>query len=144
MVTPALCHLPWFSCGWTPFCSIDFFNVQRAVYFSYFVINDHGYVPLVINTSRPFPHSWLNTGVVTRVTRRVPLVEQELLTLPEHMNSPPVFSGVRVARSLVFGVVFCRSLFFFSFLSLCCLSCDLRIRITPLVSLNSSFRTYRT
>ena len=29
----------------------------------------------------------------------VPLVEQELLTLPEHLSSPPVFSGVRVAQS---------------------------------------------
>jgi hypothetical protein len=37
-------------------------------------------------------------------------VEQELLTLPEHLSSPPVFSGVRVTRSLVFSVVFCRSL----------------------------------
>jgi hypothetical protein len=27
------------------------------------------------------------------LTRRVPLVEQELLTLPEHMGSPPVFSA---------------------------------------------------
>jgi hypothetical protein len=26
----------------------------------------------------------------------VPIVEQELLTLPEHLSSPPVFSGVRV------------------------------------------------
>jgi hypothetical protein len=34
-------------------------------------------------------------------TRRMPLVEQELPTLPEHMSSPPVFSGVRVTRSLV-------------------------------------------
>jgi hypothetical protein len=48
---------------------------------------------------------------ITRLTRRVPLVKQELLTLPENMSSPPVFSGVRVARSLVFCVVFCRSLF---------------------------------
>jgi hypothetical protein len=31
----------------------------------------------------------LITGFVTRVTRRVPLVEQELLTLPEHLSSPP-------------------------------------------------------
>jgi hypothetical protein len=48
-----------------------------------------------------FPHSRLITGFVTRSTRRVPLVEQELLTLPEHLRSPPVFSGVRVTRSLV-------------------------------------------
>ena len=27
---------------------------------------------------------------VTRLTRRVPLMEQELLTLSEHMGSPPV------------------------------------------------------
>ena len=36
---------------------------------------------------------------------------QELLTLPEHLDSVPVFSGVRVARYLVFCIVFCRSLF---------------------------------
>ena len=34
------------------------------------------------------------------------LVEQELLTLPEHPSSPPVFSGVRVTRSLVLYVCF--------------------------------------
>ena len=39
------------------------------------------------------------------------LVEQELLTIPEHLRSPPVFSGIHVARSLVFCVMFCRSLF---------------------------------
>ena len=43
----------------------------------------HGYVPLVVNTSRSFPHSWLITGFVTRLTRRVPVVEQELPTLPD-------------------------------------------------------------
>ena len=47
------------------------------------------------------PHSWLITGFVTRVTRRVLQLEQELLTLPEHISSPPVFRGVRVTRSLV-------------------------------------------
>jgi hypothetical protein len=36
----------------------------------------------------------------------VPLVEQELLTLPYHMSSPPVFSGVRVTRCLVLCVCF--------------------------------------
>jgi hypothetical protein len=33
--------------------------------------------------------------------RRVPLVEQELLTVPWHPSSPTVFSGVRVTRSMV-------------------------------------------
>ena len=39
---------------------------------------------------------------VIRLTRRVSLVEQELLILPEHMTSFPVFSGVGVGRSLFF------------------------------------------
>ena len=39
---------------------------------------------IVVNTSRSFPHSWLITRFVTRLTRRVPLVEQELLNLSEH------------------------------------------------------------
>ena len=82
------------------------------------VTNEHGYVPLVVNTSQFFPHSRLITGFVTRLTRRVPLVEQDLLTLPEHMSSPPVFSGVRVTRSLVLYVCFvdrCLSCCTFSF-----------------------------
>ena len=33
-------------------------------------------------------------------------MKQELPTLPEHLNSPPVFSGVRVTRSLVLYVCF--------------------------------------
>ena len=40
------------------------------------------------------------------LTRRVPLVEQDLLTIPEHLASPPVFSGVCVTRSLVLYVYF--------------------------------------
>jgi hypothetical protein len=84
-----------------------------------------------------------DTGFVTRLIRRVPLVEQELLTLPEHLSSPPVFSGVRVTRSLVlYTCLFCRSLFvllYFFFWPLCCLFFfDIRILITPLVSSNSS------
>ena len=63
-------------------------------------------VPLVVSTSRSFPHWRLITGFVTRLTRRVPLVEKELPTLPEHLSSPTVFSGVRVTRSLVLYVWF--------------------------------------
>ena len=60
----------------------------------------------------------LTTGFVTRLTRRVPLVKQELPNLPEHLSSPPVFSGVRVTRSLVLYVCFvdrCFSFCTFSF-----------------------------
>jgi hypothetical protein len=39
-------------------------------------------------------------------------VEQELLTFPQHLSSPPDFNGVRVAQSLVFGFVLCPFVFF--------------------------------
>ena len=55
---------------------------------------------------------------LTILTRRVPLVKLELPTLPEHMNSPPCFSGVRVTWSLVSCLCFvdrCLSFFTFSF-----------------------------
>ena len=70
------------------------------------VTNDHGYFPLFVNTSWSFPHSWLITGFVTRVTRQMPLVEQELLTLPKYLMSLPVFSVVRVTRSYVLYICF--------------------------------------
>jgi hypothetical protein len=49
------------------------------------------------------------------LTQRVQLMEQELLTIPEHLGSPLVFCEDRVAQSLVFYVVFvdhCLSFFF--------------------------------
>ena len=52
------------------------------------------------------PHSWLITGFVTRLTQRVPLVEQGLLTLPDHMSSRPVFSVIPVPRFLYLCVCF--------------------------------------
>ena len=66
----------------------------------------------------------LITGFVTRLTRRVPVVEQVLLTLPEHLSSPPVFSGVSATRSLVLYVCFvdrCLSFCTFWPLLMCCL-----------------------
>ena len=70
----------------------------------------------MVYTSWSFLQSWLITGFVTRLTRRVALVEQDLLTLPEHLGSPPVFSGVRVTQSLVLCVcyvyVFCPFVLF--------------------------------
>ena len=82
------------------------------------VTYDHGYVPLVVNTSWSFPHSRLTTGFVTRLTRREPLVEQALLTLPEHLSSPPILSAICVTRSLVLCVCFvdrCLSFCTFTF-----------------------------
>ena len=82
------------------------------------------YVLLVVNTSRSFPHSRLITGFVTRLTRRLPLMEQKLLTLPEHIRSPPVSTGVRVTRSLVLYACFVdRCLSFCSFSFCHCVVC---------------------
>ena len=62
--------------------------------------------------------------------------------LNAHLNAPPVFSGVRVTRSLVLYVCFidrCLSFCTFFVWPLCCLFFfDIRILITPLVSSNSS------
>jgi len=87
---------------------------------------------------------------LSSITRRVPLVEQKLLTLPRAPEFIICF-GVHVAQSLVLISVWCSvdhclSLFFWSlcclsffFWSLCCLSFfDLQFLITPLVSSNFS------
>jgi hypothetical protein len=79
--------------------------------------------PRICSTCRkhfPLPHSWLITRFVTRLTQRVPLVEQELPTLPKHLSSPLVFSGVCV--TLVLYVCFvdrCLSLLSFFFWPWC-------------------------
>jgi hypothetical protein len=57
------------------------------------ITNDKEYVHLVVNMPRSFPSSWLITGCVTRETRSVPLIQKELLTLPEHLSSPQVLVG---------------------------------------------------
>jgi hypothetical protein len=82
--------------------------IQIAAYFT----------PLYKYKYKRWYHSWLITGFVTRLIRRVSLVEQKLLTLPEHLSSPPVFSGIRVTRSLVLYVCFvdrCLAFCTFSF-----------------------------
>jgi hypothetical protein len=40
-----------------------------------------------------------------RTSLPVPLLEHELLTLPEQLNSPYFVTGVRVAQSLVYCVM---------------------------------------
>ena len=62
-------------------------------------------------------------------TRRMPLLEQELFPLP-------IFSGVHVANSIIFFKVFCRPSFcLFSWFHFC-LSFDLRLLVSPLLSPN--------
>ena len=84
----------------------------------------------------------LITGCVAGITRWVPLVELEQPTLPEHLSSPSVFSGVRVTRSLVLYVCFVdRCLFFYTFSfghCGCLFFFDIRILFTSLVSSSSA------
>ena len=83
-------------------------------------------------------NAFLSTEKFKVATRGVPLVENELPTLPEHPSSLPAFSGVRVVRSVVFCLLFCRSLFFLFLLAIVLsFFVDFRILFTPLVSLNS-------
>jgi hypothetical protein len=101
------------------------------------------YHSYVVKTSRSFPHSWPIIGFITRLTRRISLVKQELLTLPEHLSSPLVFSGVHSSCYSIFSFMcmFCRSFFvllYFFCWPLCCLFFNKRILITLLVSSNSS------
>ena len=101
------------------------------------VTNDHGYVPLVVNTSRSFPHSWLITRFVTRLTWRMPLVEQELSPFRSTWVHPRFLMGFNhVTLSLVLCVCFvdrCLSFLYFLFWPLCCLFfLDLWILITSL------------
>ena len=108
-------------CGWI---TVDMI-LSIPLWFGYplpniCVTNDHGYVPCAVITYWSFPHSWHINGVVTRVTRRTPLMEQDMLNLSEHLSSPPVLSKVQVAQSLVVCVVFCISLFLFCFHCIVC------------------------
>ena len=56
---------------------------------------------------------WLSDLQILSVAWWVPLVKQELLTLPYHLSSPLVISRNGVAQSLIFYVVVCRPLFLF-------------------------------
>ena len=69
-----------------------------------------------------------------------PLVSSNSSCLSRASELNPGFCGVHGTWSLVFCVVFCRSLFWVFFCPLYCLSSfDSRILITPLVSTNSSY-----
>ena len=60
---------------------------------------------------RPFLLCQLIRNILTRFTRWVSGLKQEVFTLKDHLSSPPVFIEVCVAQCLVFCVVFSGSLF---------------------------------
>ena len=92
------------------------------------------------NTRLQYILSSFKTRILTRVTQWVPLVKQELSTISEQLSTQLVFHlfcGIHVAQSLVFCIMFCRSLFVFLsilFWPLYFLSFNLWLLITPLVS----------
>ena len=78
----------------------------------------HAFIICSDHSSKKIKQMTINEKELKPSTRRVSLVEQELLTLSEQLSSPPVFSGVRVTRSLILYVCFvdhCLSLCTFSF-----------------------------
>ena len=115
-----------------------------------YIVHTQYYGPFVVITIRSFPHSLLVSGFITRVTRWVPLVGQELFILPGQLRSLLVLCGFHgVARSLVFCVMFCKyhclfsrlswQLWYMSVLRFTAFDCpvgilDLRLLIDPLVS----------
>jgi len=66
---------------------------------------DHRYVPFVIIVIQSFPHSLLLAGFVTRVRRRVLLVEQEFMTIPEQLSSTPIFVGLMMLKLVFLSVL---------------------------------------
>ena len=84
-------------------CTI--FVIYKAVHesTSYF----HVYVHSDVSTSQSFPHSWLITGFLTRQTRSIPLSGGGTAHPSVVSEFTTGFSGIRVACSLVFYVVFC-------------------------------------
>ena len=50
------------------------------------ITNDHGNVPLVCKHFPVLSSFMIYHGFVTRLTRQEPLVEQELLTIPERLS----------------------------------------------------------
>ena len=109
----------------------------------------HICVLFIVITTWSFLHLWIFFGFVTRVTR-VPYVEQELLINSSGAHEfTPFLSGLRVARSLYFCIVFCRLLFIFflfaivlSFLRLT--ASDYPFSIFKLFFDHNKHRTYTT
>ena len=118
------------------------------------VTNDHGYVPLVVNTSRSFPHYDI-TGFATRPINMTGATSETGTAYPSgEPEITPGFSGVPATRSLVLCLClvdrcfsFCLFILFimitnkrntYKSRNVVC-SSSIRILITPLVSLIYGF-----
>ena len=104
-------------------CPLQFLRCSIDLYRGYVLYLRYLYLFTYTGVQPDLHIRWCSCRLT--VTRRVPIVEQKLLTQTQHSSSPLVFSGLCVARSIVFWVVLCRSLFVLlslSLWSLCCLS----------------------
>ena len=91
-------------------CLISLFSCLFCRWFTFYIPVCYLYLFMYTGVQHDFHIRWCLCRLT--VIWLVSHVEQELLTLLEHLNSSPVFSGVHVTRSLVFYVMFCRSLLF--------------------------------
>ena len=91
--------------------------------------------------NKRFPYQMMLVPVNSNTTGVTFGTNKELLTLPEHPSSPEVFWVFRVAWSLVFCVVFRRSLFvLLSFFFWLCIVCPLiNVLWLPLVGVCKPF-----
>jgi hypothetical protein len=83
------------------------------------VTNDHGYVQFIVITIRSFPHSWLITRILTRLTWWVPLLEREMFTILEHLSSSQFFVLLNHQFSVCYLVGHCLSFHSFSLVIVC-------------------------
>jgi len=81
---------PHICCSLYPFRDVktDAFNATEKLMTVWQMTTDM--LHLSLSQIMSFPHSCFINGCVTRVTHRVSLVEQELLTILEHMSSRTV------------------------------------------------------
>ena len=108
-----------FSVNWVSGSSHSFILIFRSVFLGEGV----RFVYTFKNACSQF--LFIESSLVTRLTRRASLVEHEIITLPEHTSSPPVVSGVRVTRSLVLYACFVdRCLLFCGFSFGHCVVCS--------------------
>ena len=93
----------WFR---SPLSSLCHSNSEAQSYISYIVAVSYVTILWQIQT---FPHSRLIIGFVTRLTRRVPIMEQELSTLLEHPSSPSHIVGLCCSIFMLCFVYHCLS-----------------------------------
>ena len=92
-IMSTLSEYPWFLVHllYPPHLKLLYLNLP---FHNICIIDDRGYVPfVVVRTTFSFPLSSLFTWFLTRVTRRVALLKQELIVISVHLSSFLFFSG---------------------------------------------------